>query len=81
MPEADSIQDYNKYINSEFILSQNRAEITSAKVLRRCKDKNGKLLGTFNKSPQLDTRIYNVMFHDGGTIQYTSNIIDEIMHS
>ena len=53
--------------------------MSSEKVVSRVKDNNGKLKGTYNKNPILDTRAYNVMFPDGAVFQYVENIIAENM--
>ena len=45
------------------------------------KDKNGKLKGTYNKNPILDTRVYCVIFPDGAVCQYVESIIAENMYS
>ena len=81
MPEADSIEDYDKFIESEVLLPKNGVEMSSAKVVSRSKDKHGKVKGTYNKNPILDTRVYDVMFPDGATCQYAANVIAESMYS
>ena len=50
-------------------------------MVSRVKDKNGKVKGTYNKNPILDTRVYNFMFPDGSVCQYAKNIIAENMYS
>ena len=45
------------------------------------KYKNGKVKGTCNNNPILNTRVYNVMFPDGAVLQYAENIIAENMYS
>ena len=45
------------------------------------KNKDGKVKGTYNNNPILDTRVYNVMFLDGALCQYAANIIAENMYS
>ena len=81
MPEADSIADYDKFIESEVLLPKNGVEMSSAKVVSRSKDKHGKVKVTYNKNPILDTRVYDVMFPDGAIYQYVANIIAESMYS
>ena len=75
MPEADEIADYDRYIESEVLLPRNGEELSSAKVISRVKDKNGKVKGSYNKNPILDTRVYDVMFPDGTVSQYAANVI------
>ena len=55
--------------------------MSSAKVVSWVKDKNGKLKGTYNKNPILNTRVYDVMFPDGAVSQYAANIIADNMYS
>ena len=81
MPEADAIADYNIYIESEVLLPRNGKEMSSEKVVSRVKNKDGKVKGTYNKNPILDTRVYDVMFPDGAVCQYGANIIAENMYS
>ena len=80
MPEADTIADYNRYIESE-VLPRNGKKMSSAKVVSRVKHKDGKMKGTYNKNTILDTRVYNGMFTDGAVYQYEANIIAENMYS
>ena len=81
MPEADDIADYDRYIESEVLLPRNGAEMSSAKVVRRVKDKDGKVVGSYHNNPILDTRVYDVMFPDGAVAQYAANVIAESMYS
>ena len=50
-------------------------------MVSRVKDKDGKVKGTYNKNPKLDTRVYDVMFPYGAVFQYVANIIAENMYS
>ena len=81
MPEANAIVYYDRYIDSEVLLTRSCKEMSSEKVGSRVKDKNRKVKGTYNKNPILDTRVYNVMFSDGAVCQYAENIIAENMYS
>ena len=65
MHGSDAIADYDRYIESEVLLPRNGKEISSAKMISPVKDKDGKVKGTYNKNPILDTRVYDVMFPDG----------------
>ena len=40
-------------------------------------DNNGKLVGTFDENPVLNSMIYDVQFPDGAVKQYAANIIAE----
>ena len=55
--------------------------MSSAKVVSRVKDKDGKTKDTYNNDTILDTRVYNVMFPDGSVCHFTPNIIAENMYS
>ena len=55
--------------------------MSSEKVVSWVKDKNGKVKGTYNNNPILDTRVYNVMSPDCAVFQYAENIIVENMYS
>ena len=81
IPEADAITDYDRYIESKVILPSYGKEMSSATVVSRVKDKDGKLKGTYNKNPILDTKVYDVMFPDGAVCQYAANIIAENVYS
>ena len=77
MPEADSFQDYDEYINNEVLLPKNGEHMMAAKVIRRTKNDDGETQGSHNSNPILDTRIYDVMFPDGAVQQYAANVIAE----
>ena len=63
-------------INAEVLLPQGE-EMQMAKVVRRCVDENGKVIGTFDNNPILNSMIYECEFPDGVTKQYAANIIAE----
>ena len=48
-----------------------------AKVVRQAIDPDGRLVGTFDENPVLNSMLYNVEFPDGVTKQYVANIIAE----
>ena len=50
-------------------------------MVSRVKDKYGKVKGTYNNNPILDTMVYDIMFTDGAVCQYAENIIAENMYS
>ena len=81
MHEADDIEDYDRYIESEVLLPSNGKEMSSAKVVSGVKDKGGRVKGTYNKNPILDTRMYDVLFPDGAVCQYAANVIAQNMFS
>ena len=47
----------------------------SATVISRSKTYDGMDIENYNPNPELDTRVYDVMFPDGAIEQYASNII------
>ena len=81
MPEADAIEDNDRYIESEVLLPINGKEMSSEKVVSRVNDKDGKVKGNFNNNTILDTRVYDVMFPDGAVFNYAANIIADNMYS
>jgi hypothetical protein len=78
MPDADTFPDYGKYINSEVLLSKDGEYIMAAKVTQRSRDDDGKIQGSHNPNPILDTRVYDVML---AIHQYAANIIAENIYS
>jgi hypothetical protein len=86
MPHADLTDSSGKpinqqsmtdlLINAEVLLPQGESE-QLAKVLRRSVDEEGKLIGTFNDNPILNTLVYEVEFPDGTVKEYAANIIAE----
>lgn len=47
----------------------------------RKRDTNANPIGKYNKTPILDTRIYEATFPDGHTAEYAANIIAECLYS
>jgi len=58
MPDGD-YEDYDKYLSAEVILSSKGNQLLG-KVIKRKRDHTGTPIGTSNKSPLLDTRVYDV---------------------
>jgi hypothetical protein len=52
-------------------------ELEFAKVTKRAKDDEGKPIGWVHDNPLLDSRQYEVQFHNGDTVVLTANIIAE----
>ena len=50
-------------------------------MVSQVKDKDGKVKGTYNKNPILDTRVYDFIFPYGAVCQHAENIIAENMYS
>ena len=75
--EADDIQDYDRYIQSQIIIPIKVEYLMKAKVIGRVHDDTDKPKGTYNPNPMIDTREYEVMFDDGTIKEYSANIIAE----
>ena len=78
IPDASdhsSEEDYETFLNAKVLLPQNGAHMRSATVIGRSKTYDGMEIGKFNPNPELDTRVYDIMFPDGAIEQYASNII------
>ena len=80
MPESDDIPDLDRYIGAEVLLNSQGKEKQVGRVVGRLLDKDGKPVGSFNKDPLFDTRVYEVMFPDGTVQQYSSNLIAEAVY-
>lgn len=82
MPEADEwdSEAYDKYIAAEVCLPKNGEEVL-AKVVGRKRDHDGNPIGKANANPILDTRLYQVIFPDGETSEYSANVIAECLYS
>ena len=63
-------------LNAELHLPSGESE-QLGRVVRRAVDENGKLIGSFDNNPMLNTLIYEVEFPDGSLKQYSANIIAE----
>ena len=67
-------------LNAEVLLPQGE-EMKSAKVLRRSKDPDGNMIGTYDANPLLNTHIYDVEFSDGTIREYGANVIAQNMYA
>ena len=67
-------------INAELSLSQGEL-MQPAKVIGRSKDEHGKIVGTYDTNPLLNTLVYDVEFPDGDVREFSANIICENMYS
>ena len=68
------------WINAELSLPQGE-DMKNAKVIRQSKDLDGKIIGTYDEKPFLNTIIYDVEFPDGKIKDYAANVIAENMYS
>lgn len=65
--DADNFNDYNQYTDTYVILPKDDERMRSTVVICRSIVPDGIKKYTSNHNPIIDTRIYNVMFHDGYT--------------
>jgi hypothetical protein len=86
VPEADALDSSGKPVNQQSmtdlllnaeVLLPRGESMQMAKVVKRAVDNDGRLVGTFNENPTLNSMIYDVEFPDGVTKQYAANIIAE----
>jgi hypothetical protein len=67
-------------VNSEVLLPVgNSQEI--ARVLRRKRDADGKVVGTAHHNPALDSCVYEVQFPNGRTEELAANVIAEAVYA
>jgi hypothetical protein len=85
--DGDSTHDFtpdvmdDTYLNMELALPPGGGEVEFARVKKRLRDKNGLPIGTANDNPILDSRMYEVEFHDGYTTSLAANVIAENLFS
>ena len=72
----DNILD--NYINMEVCFQQEGESEIWGKVVGLCLDKDGKVIGSPNENPYINTALYEVQFEDGTSQAYGANIIAEI---
>ena len=83
MPEADFVDAAGKpmlqqsftdtLINVDVLLPKGDGDAL-AKVMQRSIDANGKVIGSFNENPLLNTLLYDCELEDGLTKEYTANM-------
>jgi hypothetical protein len=78
MPEVNNWDSdaYEKYIAAEVMLPKNNQEVLG-RVVGRKHDANGNPIGKLHSNQIMDTRIYQVVFPDGETAEYSANVIAE----
>ena len=67
---------YDVLIDAELMLPQ-RDQLRPAKVRRRTADPDGRVTGTYNSNPLMNTLTYDVEFDDGEVKEYAANVIAE----
>jgi hypothetical protein len=71
---------YDQYISAEVQLPCGGIEVLG-KVIARKHDRDGNPIRRAHSNPILDTRMYEVIFPDGDTAEYTANVIAECLYS
>ena len=76
--EADEIEyeTFDPYLGAEFLVNNN-GESVPAKVVKRARDNDGKIIGKQNANPLLDSREYDCVLDDGTLYRYSANVIAE----
>eukprot|EP00978_Attheya_sp_CCMP212_P042528 scaffold260524_cov34-Attheya_sp.AAC.1 len=83
LPEVDDVDkelgQSDPYLTMELGIPRGDAddELEFAKVTKRAKDDEGNSIGRAHTNPLLDSRQYEVQFHNGDTEVLTANIIAE----
>ena len=88
MPEQDVVDNNGKpidgfdnivdsYISMEVKLLEGEKELYR-KVVGLCLDKEGRMIGTPNNNPYINTVLYEIKFDDGTSKAYGASIITEI---
>ena len=83
-PEADEVDDYDKWIGATFLLDPLRNPdntATRARVVQRRTDPFGNPIGKAHANPLMDTREYDVLLEDGTYDIYCANTIAENLWS
>jgi Reverse transcriptase (RNA-dependent DNA polymerase) len=82
MPEADewTPESFDTYLTAEVLLPLH-GELTRARVTGRKRGADGNPIGKANANPILDSREYEVKFHDGSTETFAANVIAESLYS
>ena len=86
VPEADLIYAAGNHLNQQSVtdlfinakISLSKGEkLSMGKVIRRSVDEHGKLIGTYDDNPVLNSHIYEVEFPDGEIKEFAENILAE----
>ena len=81
MPEANDwdAEAFDRYIATEVWLPKDGQEVI-AKFIARKHDHDGNPIGKSNSNPISDTRLYQVIFPDGETAEYSTNVIAKCLY-
>jgi hypothetical protein len=75
--EADT---YDELLLAEPLLPRGTS-LTPSRVIGRKRDEDGNPVGTYNRNPLLNTRVYLVEFNDGHVAEYGANTIAEAIYN
>jgi hypothetical protein len=75
-----SPNSYDALISVELLLPKGDV-LLPAKVIGRKRDSDGNPVGMAHPNPIVDTRVYEVVFHDGHVEEYAANVIAENMYA
>ena len=76
--EECAMEQLDEFIGSQIPLETKEGPVL-VKIVSRKRDSSGKLIGTKNAHPTLDTRRYTVKFPDGHFEEYSCNILSEAL--
>lgn len=77
---AAEIAAYDAFIHAEILHTKDGASI-NGRVVKRAKDKDGQLIGTYDQNPMLNSAVYEVHFDDGSVREYAANAIAESIYA
>ena len=77
LTDAQVTGDY--LVNAEVLIPTVHGMEERGKVVRRKRDRDGNPIGTANRNPLLDTRLYEVQFPDGRTEELAANAIAQAL--
>ena len=80
MPDIDEVPDLDRLIGTKVVLPQDGIRMQMGQVVGRVTDGGGRPVGNYHKDPLLDTRVYDVIFPDGSSQQYSANLIAESIY-
>ena len=74
--EANAMEELDEHIGQQVTIKKSDGPVI-AKVVSRYRTDAGTLVGKRHDQPQLDTRVYNVVFPDGHFERYSANVLTE----
>ena len=77
--EENAMEQLDEHIGQQIELSKDDS-LMLVTVVSRKRDPSGKLIGSKNANPKLDSRVYNVQYPDGHYEQYSTNVLCEAIN-